>query len=1532
MRTHHTGAQERLQGELQKARPRKLEELTAHLLGRLLNIPFFVASAGTQFGADAGTAGYRGRDLRAECKRYSHDTHIGEQDAIGHVSRALLHDESLEVWILVTTQAVSEQVQSALRKFGKREGLPIVIVDWTQGEMPFLAALCTVDPESVGRIISEPAQDAAAALVSSAENTLGHLKSDLESWSLGFPSIRTRSLDHLNAIWNDPRQARAALGHDAAGGARAASVPRKLPNDQLTEWWNHRSLSLPPAVIVGLENTDKTWATLEWLVAHQNSLPVVLVIASSVVTRDSGQSAAGFKRFLAARLNDLAPVRGETYWRRRLDQLLTASKDAGPCLLLVLDGLNQHSTGPWLQLLQQTQGSEFVGRLGVVLNTRTHHFSNELGELRGLEDPPTVVTLRNYNDDELDQMLHHHGLTQNDLASDVLELARTPGLFDIVTRLREKLPFEGLTVHRVIWEYGRDTLGRRVTAQDDWLDWLREVARNARDNVIRYSRSSIASTAGRPDLSKDEVYGRLSDIVDGPLFVPDQVGGFRPLPEMLAHALAVTLLDHLTTRQQDPTCECVHRELGEWLDPIERLDQTAEILRAAVAILVAQGRAEQPSIPSAVVTAWLHIQNAPETHRQELIDQAKEFPTALLDAIEMSNSLAHNASRQVAMLALRSVSRDNGEVMEKVFARVTGWLRVISLTTRHELGSTSVPEWSSKHFKSRLGTDRAGNATILGCPFQLVFHEAPYCKAVIPAIIDGFPLASAQRVFEALAIHESVALGQSLWNDFRWITCLNDTDYGRTAAALRSLANDIASRPVEVGIDANLPGVVARRLLLLTGNKQDEEEAARLLQTDSAPRRDPAYVGRLSSSLLPIDVRCREIMMRDAGPELCAHAQSLSDLWADPSFLPSQALIDSVVDEAAHIDVEALVHNVGRTREELFFDSMIPAMARCCPHILADIARQRLHALALCPEEARFRSACEGTDHYLLADDAAATAARALRRNFVDDDDGREAHAAANLLFLELFNLPFREQCRALIGTDLKYIPSDFHTVLNRATQRDIDVLVDEYGSGSPKEQYDLLSVLSFLAWGSDDATPLSAETRAWLEQGAPHLEDRSRQLVFKILFGVDPKRFGQLLSTHGWTWNPDNPEWVNHYGTDALVEATLSVSFAELAPRLAPWRLLAAARRRGGASTDVRVAAEMLSNAMGLDSVTTADVSMADVTIDRGHADLWPLTYSVEPRPMDHGDGPEALARALDVESRVRDALRVTKAVTEAVSSARRSGASLYHIQFDTKDLAPVLTHAPDLVEQWLQGLSSDDPDLNKRIHLAGGFYLALCEVLLENDPERGAQLWHTMRGTKTVRLLGPGRVDWMILMLFQVSESEPVVRLREYIRSPKGTNTDDALLDLAIAARASRKLDWLDQGCEKDLSTDTWHRERGIVLQGFAARGPLATTRPLPQLTTSDPGAHQLHRAASWRRSWVSASHWWHRYKTAEDPSEAYAAWILFLHSVDRRSRELMEQVELPRYDGHRPLVPTKGGESWREESEGGIRPSTRSVSSSW
>jgi hypothetical protein len=81
-------------------------------------------------------------------------------------------------------------------------------------------------------------------------------------------------------------------------------------------------------------------------------------------------------------------------------------------------------------------------------------------------------------------------------------------------------------------------------------------------------------------------------------------------------------------------------ELTHWLDPIAGLDQRAEILRASVSILVAQGEAIARPLAGVLVTAWLQTQNLTDRHRQELSGLAVRLPDALLDAIEHSANYA----------------------------------------------------------------------------------------------------------------------------------------------------------------------------------------------------------------------------------------------------------------------------------------------------------------------------------------------------------------------------------------------------------------------------------------------------------------------------------------------------------------------------------------------------------------------------------------------------------------------------------------------------------------------------------------------------------------------------------------------------------------------------------------------------------------------------------------------------------------------------------------------------------------------------
>ena len=189
----------------------------AALIGCLLDVPIAVASSGFQYGADAGPAGQQGRRFRLECKRYSDTTRLSSRELLGEVDEALDRDEALEAWVLFATCTVGEQIRQSLDQHGGKNGVPVLIIDWTEVGIPSLAALCASSPETVGEFLSPVVVDAARDLQTNAGVSIERLKRDLQSWCLGFESLRQKSHERLDEIWNNPRESVAVFGQDVSG-------------------------------------------------------------------------------------------------------------------------------------------------------------------------------------------------------------------------------------------------------------------------------------------------------------------------------------------------------------------------------------------------------------------------------------------------------------------------------------------------------------------------------------------------------------------------------------------------------------------------------------------------------------------------------------------------------------------------------------------------------------------------------------------------------------------------------------------------------------------------------------------------------------------------------------------------------------------------------------------------------------------------------------------------------------------------------------------------------------------------------------------------------------------------------------------------------------------------------------------------------------------------------------------------------------------------------------------------------------------
>ena len=1490
-----------LQDEAQASR---FENSVAALIGRLLGLTIAVAKSGFQHGADAGSSGRQGRRLRIECKKYADNTALSDRELLGEVDQAVARDPALEVWILAATRDVSEQLEQSLDQKGLSIGVPIVIVDWKPTGLSALGALCASAPDIVEEVFSTEAGALAKALHSIAGDAVDQLQRDLAAWSLGFETLRTLSQDQLTKIWTLPRTSTAALGQNAAGGAQVKTVVRRAVCREFDSWWSGPAAGDAPAVALGPDGVGKTWATLAWLVGRSTDQPIVLVIPSSAAAGITTASETAVKQFLAHRLYELSGgVRDPSHWLRRLDHLLKRPSDEGPVMTVFFDGINQEPSVPWLALLKMLQGDAFAGRVRVIVGTRNLYFDDRLGRLRGLIIPAVPIPVTVFELDaggELDQMLGFEGLTRADLHPDLLELARTPRLLNLVIRLKDRLVDTGaVTIHRLLWEYGRDALGERAGrsfSEDEWRAWLKEIANRYRDGVRDFSVKALGETASRPDLTENQVFARLSDIIDGQFTTPGPAGSHQFKPAVVSHALGAALLAQLD-RLDQPTFETVENEISPWLDPIAGLDQRAEILRAAVSILVEQDVATNDPVAGPLVTAWLQTQNVPDSHRMELAGLAAKLPDALLDAVEHSVDQTQASARLWAVNALRAIPREVGDPLNRILARARRWLGVVSRDIH--MGSRRSEDQENhraKLFLDRVGIDASGPHRVLGIGLTFVDRDDGALAQTVPSILEGFPMATATPTFEVAAIALAVSGHCPAWAGLKWLCLLNEVDPEPTTAALRALSATMKLRVAEPTVNAALSARAAALLLWLSGEEFDEVAAAALDPgLDRIMSYEADYLPNPGRSFFALERRHADQVLQDKSIAPLWRVDRTSELWLDPSFEPLTEFIAEVRAAANSIDVSMLDRHNGTTIEDHNFEKLELALARCAPDLLADSMAQKLRQSRSLPTQARYWRAISSTEQLILTGQAESEAARTLRLSAREAENGSELLAATQLLILELHAACANQQMETVLDADLEHILLDLTHILRTPTQSKAEALVDRFGEGSVAQRRNLIVLL----WNA--SVRPSERLWEWVLAVADRDDPDLAGLAFRCLSAFDEVRFGSHLLARDWSWSPLGDYWVNHYGSGAVIRAAGATPFDQLAPRIAPWRLLEAARERGGDPSEVRLAASIFGGVLTAEQIELPDPG-ALVTIDRtvegAGPDLLLLTPGVP--PGDTADPLSNLRRDIDTEAQLEARRRAVDTALTRIRAARAAGASLYLANVEVEDMEQVVHHAPDQVEIWLQGAADRTKDFQRRVILAEPAYLALCEALLRHGQSCRADLWRNLKATTSTRFIGKASVDEMIHMVFRVPDSPAVAALHEDLVGLKNSSSDKDLFNLALGANLNGKTQWLVETIAKDkASTLPWRRKRGVVLEGFTAGNSLPQSAAWPdgKIDTAHEGLRW--RSARFRYFEGCAHHWWRAYLAAPDSATAYASWILFLRSVDRRAWVWMEQDVREDYD---------------------------------
>lgn len=1482
----------RLKALLQGMEAKDFERLAAALFSEVTGLAIAVAASGFQHGGDAGPAGRQGRRFRIETKRYADNTSLSHRELLGEVDHALARDEALEGWFLVATREVPEQLEQDLEKKSKTTGVPIIVVDW-KDSFPSLAALCTVSVDVVRKFANDEAAALVVLLKRDGQAALERLRRDLATWQLGFEALRSASHNLLQQLWGDPRVARGTFGQDTAGSCYRTTIARPVVSTALDHWWHSAANSGSPALVLGQEGAGKTWATMAWLAGKRAELPIVMPIPASAVAKTDEVSSTSLKRFLADRLHELVGTQDEEHWRRRLEHLLHRPLSEGAVLTLFLDGMNQQPTAPWLDILRVLQLPMFAGRIRVIASTREFHLTRKLGSLQGLIDKPAFVRVELYDDTpggELDQRLALDELSRRDLHPELIPLARVPRLFALVVKFNDRLVDAGqVTVHRLLWEYGKDTLGVRggqSFSPDEWRAWLHRVALQHREGIRRYTLKSLAEDASRADLSEADVFRRLSDLIDAPFMTGSGSGEFELKPTLVHHALGAALLTTLEEHCAQGKVN-VSNALLSFLDPIAGLDERAEILRAAVSISVERELVAATEVVTTLVSAWLQTQNIPEGHQDDLFRIAGYLVGPLLTVVDEAGEGGHRATQLLAVNALRAVDKNDEAALSQIIQFAANWLRHVPRGTNSLANQDESAEKArSAAYINRVGVDQNGPHTVLGVPLTLVDRWSKHATSFIPAILEGFTLHKAAPIFEALALHHAVRGHGEQWDAMKWLVLFNPRDYEKTVKMLRSLSEAVKVRTEESGVHPQLKFRAAALLLWLIGTDTDDVEASRITPKGFYKGISYAedYLKDPANSLFELEYRHADSVLAQADIPIGRRIDRASRFLTDPTFTPPTRFAIDINQNLASINPSQLDRERSNPLDYKF-KSIEIALARCEQHALAKLHRAKIASYASRPPEARTTTARNANQLLLLADSDARDAAKALRLGAAAPDEAEETFVRNQLLLLEILDLSAVEQITVAIEAAPRYYYySELRPVLKQLRVDEMDCLVAQYAD-DPTASLALLHLIV--------ARPVSLGGAAW-QWALGHAfstEEKAIGPAFKLLYRVEAKRFGKVLLDKNWSWTESGDDWVQEYGSLALIEASLALPFEPLLPRIAPWLVLKAARLRGSNPSDVELAALVVDQLM-LRSGMAPEPPGSTLIISDEAREQDPHSYAIVIEP--EGEDIAGKLRAMgDPQTYAATRQRILDKVALQIAEGRKSGASLYLRTLTAEDFKPVLQHAGRLIFRWLEGAEQRTMDFKRRVFFAEGAYIALCQALLLEGDSRGLLIWRALRDVLTTTFKSVGNVDKMLHVLMSVPTSPEIEAALDEVMSLETVNTDQDLLDVAIAAAINDRSAWLSGFAKRDQQSGVpWRQLRGQQLLALSAR------HDLPCASGWDHGEMDAasRRQCSFERLQhreACARHWWNEYWTAESDSAAYAAWVLFMQTADRRAHVWMHEL---------------------------------------
>lgn len=1476
------------------------EGLVADLLEALTGHRFRLARSGSQAGRDL-SARYA-NVVAVECKRYGSDTALNERELQGELVQAVMSMSDLDLWVLVTSREVPSQLHLALHSQAECRNVKFLSISLGDGEPSSLEALCAQSLETVVSYVApEATPQQRERLVQSLEEIADHpnftrvvdsLRDKFTSPLIGYDSWRSKQNQWFDSYLASERESRAHFGQPLnIRGTGAMLVCRQSAWAELDEWFSSWKDTHETFVVLGEEGDGKTWAVASWLsrnVQEEDSFPAVVFMSSAGV--DSNEPLTLLSQVTSRRLRKL---RTED-WAQRLARWTEESESSAPRVLLVLDGINERNRPTWWrELIERLAGSPWRVSVAVLITCRTEYWEKYFGALRHIET--ATYTLPPYDDGELDVALGYHDLSRSDISDELLPLIRKPRYFDLMVLHRERMAESGdVTSARLIYEDWRDRLQRKrfELDEDAFEALLTKLATRYLDGQQNLEERDIDALL--PSYFKDK-RAIIEELRTGGVLITED-GHLRVDESRLVYGFGLLLVDQMreaAATTDDPDWAEV---IAEWLEPQAEMDIKAQICEfAAIHSLNLPGLPGEAKV--ALLNSWVSSHNPGEEAAENLVAYFPIDPSCYTDLAEVVwSDVSENPWAQELLVQSFLRWRGHPEITSQLRSAFERWLGFVHLYgSPYQRGET---EEDAQKLRERI-CDRAGRDLEPG-PFEFADRSLIAIdddgllrlgRAAL-AVISHIPREPFVQSIATGCVAEAIMGSPEKYDLFRWI--MSTAPHSAWAEV-----NQEVKQLLE--IDHIVIKRAAYRLLSFEGS-ENARELRNAFPDDLFPRsplhrryeEDPCTFGFPWRAEI-----CEGCAQRDdLSPRRIA--RGLKRECRNPNLSIPDDLGTRLEPLVEDIDPDSVWSLIGPTRDDITLEEYEPCLCAYAPRTIANLVRRIVRQADQRDGMHLRQLAWHIKEHSLVLEEAEVDSIyRAWNRLSQAAPDWIKTQRDAEEF---LFGPVLRELTARQQFTHLLERPDDTRDWTKWQSHflplNDWQVVREELGSRQSTKRR--RRVFWFLS-----ANPQTIPEDLILGELLPflnHDDSIIRSSLFKIMHMIESKECIAALLGSQWSWDSSFCDRENRWGSLLLCEHGGSLSYSELRDRIHPVYLGYAVKCRGSRDEEVNRYAEDLDHIWSRIGIEVPDlpVDFPPVDIEAGEDVKSPtyrklssvtLSKSVTFRSRRYTWGgtseedPKKLFREWEMTDEQR--AKMAKTAQQAVEEQVEAGNVWFAQRFRPHTLERVLERRRDLASKWVDFALADSSDSISRIRRARSFYDSLCAMLLKQEPSTGIRLYERLvevDGGVTVRD-SQSKIPLLDYALFEAPSMDIVYPA--WKSRLETCTTDKDLMRVTIVAQLGNGQDWLQSYINQRIASSApLERSRAFTLMGFVETQ--GTFDRLVQLADTEPDTwvgNLLEKSLDRWQTNAWAKHWFERFLTTGDDTNAWAAFRLFLHCVDGR-----------------------------------------------